>query len=128
MNAPRETLCAAGALSAVVLVPIRIESVANLREHYHARARRAREHLSATWYALRAAKAPHSVPCTVTITRVAPRKLDDDNAISGMKACRDGVALWLGVDDGDERITWRYAQRQGGVREYAAEVRIDVQP
>ena len=26
------------------------------------------------------------------------------------KATRDGVADWLGVDDGDKRLSWRYAQ------------------
>ena len=107
-----------------VVVPIRLASTPNLREHWAARAKRAREHKTATYYALRAAGAPHALPCHVTITRVAPRALDGDNAVAGAKACRDGVALWLQCDDADPRITWAYAQRQGGVREYAAEVEM----
>ncbi len=110
---------------ACVLVPIRIESVMNLREHWHQRARRAREHKTATWYSLRAAKAPHTLPCTVTLTRIAPRLLDGDNLQAGLKACRDGVALWLQKDDAHPGITWRYAQRAGKPKEYAAEVVIE---
>lgn len=105
-------------------VPIRIESVANIHEHWTARAKRAAKHKNDTWFALRAAKAPHAVPCTVTLTRVAPRTLDGDNLQSGIKAARDGVALWLDTDDGDERITWAYDQRKGQPKQYALEVEI----
>lgn len=107
-----------------VTIPIRIESTPNLREHWAARAKRAREQKSATWYALKDAKAPHDLPCVVTLTRVAPRTLDTDNLAAGLKACRDGVALWLQADDADPRIEWRYAQRKGGTKEYAALVDV----
>lgn len=46
----------------------------------------------------------------VRITREAPRLLDDDNAVSCAKSLRDGLADALGVDDGDERVTWLVAQ------------------
>lgn len=112
-----------------VTIPIRIESTPNLREHWAAKAKRAREQFAATFYALKAAKAPTTLPCVVTITRVAPRQLDaHDNLKSGCKHAVDAVAQYLlggkvkRVDDSDERIEWRYAQRKGGVREYAAEV------
>ena len=49
----------------------------------------------------------------ITLTRIAPRTLDDDNLAAGFKATRDRVADWLGVDDGDKRLTWRYAQERG---------------
>lgn len=106
-------------------VPIRIESVANISEHWQAKAKRTREHRTAVWYALRAAKAPHSLPCTVTMTRVAPRSLDShDNLRSAIKASADGVADWLDVKDKDDRITWAYAQRRGEPKTYALEIEI----
>lgn len=108
-----------------ITVPIRIESTPNLREHWAARAKRAREQKTATWYALKAAKAPHALPCTVVLTRVAPRTLDSDNLAAGFKACRDGVALWLQADDADPRILWKYAQRKGEAWTYACEVDIE---
>jgi hypothetical protein len=55
----------------------------------------------------------------VRLTRIGPRKLDSDNVAGACKATRDGVADWLGVDDGDEsRVRWVYAQERGayGVR------------
>lgn len=49
-------------------------------------------------------------PLCVTITREAPRPMDDDGNVASAKAVRDQVAAWLGYDDGDARIQWRYAQ------------------
>lgn len=49
----------------------------------------------------------------VTLTRQAPRLMDDDNSVSALKAVRDEVALLLRLDDGDERLRWVYAQRKG---------------
>lgn len=108
----------------IINIPIRIESTPNLRECWQARSRRAGKHKHDTYMALRAAKAPHAVPCVVTLTRIAPRTLDGDNLQAGAKNARDGVALWLQVDDADPRIEWKYAQRRGGPKEYALEVEI----
>jgi hypothetical protein len=65
-------------------------------------------------------------PFVVTLTRIAPRKLDSDNLNSAFKAMRDGIADWLCVDDGHESVTWVYAQRKGRKGEYAAEVAIQM--
>ena len=52
------------------------------------------------------------LPVTVTIVRIAPRALDDDNLAYAAKAIRDGVADGLGVRDNDPRVSWRYEQRK----------------
>lgn len=106
-------------------VPIRIESTPNLREHWTVRSKRAGKHKLAAHLSLKAAKAPWALPCIVTLTRVAPRELDTDNLAAGCKALRDGVALWLTVDDADERVEWRYAQQKGGPKQYTAFVEIE---
>jgi hypothetical protein len=108
----------------VVSVPIKIESSLNLREHWRKRANRNTSHRAAAYFSLREAKVAPNLPCVITLTRVAPRELDGDNLQGGMKSVRDGVADWFGVDDRDPRIKWEYAQRKGGVREYAAEVEV----
>lgn len=64
------------------------------------------------------------LPVTVVMTRIAPRRLDGDNLQSGFKAVRDGVADWLGVDDGDARIDWQYGQRAGGPGVYKVEIEV----
>ncbi len=103
----------------VIQIPVRIESMnTSRREHWTARARRAKAQRQTAGWCLRLVPRP-DVPIVVKLTRVAPRMLDDDNAIGGMKHVRDAVAEWLMVDDGDPRITWEYAQRKGEPGTYA---------
>lgn len=109
-----------------VIVPIRADSVANIREHWAKKAARAKSHRLQAWAELRAAdKEPRMLgPVTVTFTRIAPRALDDDNLRSALKATRDGVADWLGVPDNDPRVTWVYAQERGAPKSYAVRVEV----
>lgn len=59
---------------------------------------------------------PPALPLIVTVTRVAPgRGLDPhDNLPGACKHVVDAIAVWLGIDDRDPRITWRYDQRADG--------------
>jgi hypothetical protein len=109
-----------------VSVPVKIESSLNLREHWRKRALRTAGERQWARLTLKeyGCSAP-TLPIVVTLTRVAPRMLDGDNLQGGFKAVRDGVADWLGLDDNDKRIEWRYAQRRGAAKEYAAEIEID---
>lgn len=105
-------------------LPIRIESEANLREHWAKKAKRAREQRLTVHYSLTGARRPVNWPLVVTLTRIAPRALDTDNLARGFKAVRDAVAAWLGIDDGSERIVWRYGQEKGLPRVYCARLTI----
>ena len=96
----------------LIPLPLKIVSVANMREHWRTRASRAKLQRR-TASALLSSHKPPMLPITVVLTRVAARKLDTDNLAHAFKAVRDGVADWLGIDDGDERITWEYGQRKG---------------
>ena len=116
-----------------VLLPIRTWSEPNLRGHWGRRARRAHKQRETARMLVRAALAslPPSKPVcdrkrksTIRLTRLAPRELDSDNLVASMKAVRDGVADALGMDDGDERLRWRYAQRKGKPGEYSVLVEI----
>ena len=110
-----------------VLLPIRTRSEANLREHWARRARRAREQrlVARTLVGAKVSNlSGFSCVITVTLTRIAPRRLDSDNLARSFKAVRDGVADALGIDDGSSRIKWCYAQRKGRPHEYAVLVRI----
>ncbi len=106
---------------------MRIVSVANMRLHWAAKARLAKNQRTRTRMSLAAVAQSSGVevlPVTVVLTRIAPRKLDGDNLQSGFKAVRDGVADWLGVDDGSNMIDWQYVQRHGAAGEYAVEVEV----
>ena len=108
-----------------VLLPIKLASVANLRMHWAVKAKLAKAHRTRARVALMAdAPTPPALPVTVVLTRVAPRKLDDDNLRSAFKAVRDGVADWLGQDDGNTLIDWQYRQASAGVKQYAVEIEV----
>lgn len=64
---------------------------------------------------------PPVLPCVVTITRVGPRALDDDNLAASCKSVRDEVATWLRVDDRSPSVTWAYRQERGP---YAVRVEV----
>ena len=53
------------------------------------------------------------LPMAATLTRVATRRLDDDNLASAFKAIRDEVAAFFRLDDGSQLWRWRYEQAKG---------------
>ena len=126
----------------LVAVPLRLKSLANLRfGHWGPRSRLVREHRQTAALVL----APHvkalrlraqiatayetgrresictAIALTVGLLRIAPRKLDSDNLAAAFKGVRDGVADVLGIDDGDDRISWLYEQRRAN----AGDCRVD---
>ena len=109
--------------------PVRIDSVNRTRDrHWSIRKRKTDEQRRAVFYAFCAsgyARTFRPRNRRVTLTRIAPRRIDDDNCIAGMKAVRDEVANILGVDDGDPSVEWRYAQERGKPNHYAARIRIE---
>jgi hypothetical protein len=111
----------------VVDIPVRIISEANSRQHWRKAAARKRVHrmTARTILQMHARPMGETEQFTITLTRVAPRKLDDDNLASGFKAVRDGVADWLGIDDGSPRIQWVYRQHKGDAGHYTAWVKVE---
>lgn len=107
-----------------VLLPIRAVSLNQGKgEHWAAKARRAKAQRQAAHWKLKGN--PVYLPCVVTLTRIAPSVgLDPhDNLPGGLKATADGVADWLGIDDRDPSVTWRYCQERG--REYGVRVTVE---
>lgn len=103
-------------------IPVKSVSVANMRLHWAAKARLAKAHRTAARAAM-ASTAPlaPAPPLTLILTRLGPRTLDSDNLASALKAVRDGIADWLGVDDGHAGLDWQYRQRKGP---YGVEVEV----
>ena len=106
-----------------IYLPIATVSLANMREHWAVRARRAKQHRQQA-YLLTAALKSLRLPATVILTRVAPRLLDDDNLRGALKSVRDGIADRLCIDDRDPRVTWRYGQEKGRPKQRGVLVRI----
>ncbi len=108
-----------------VQYPCKIVSEANLRQNWRQVASRKKTHRTQAWAEL-TSMAPRPGPgrYTVTLTRIAPRVLDGDNLQTAFKACRDGVADYLGIDDGSAWVEWKYAQEKGKSLEYAVRIEI----
>src|SRR4030043_461502 len=93
-------------------IDIRTRSRTNARpDHWSGRARATREERRATRLALmcaRLASRPPALPAIVTMVRIAPRQLDDDNLRGALKAIRDELAVWLGLpSDRGPRCVWQ---------------------
>lgn len=93
------------------IVGLVTKSETNMRGHWSKTYRRRSTQRLAAHQRMKLCHRPR-LPASVLLTRVAPRKLDDDNLRGALKAVRDGVADWLGIDDGDERVSWEYAQEK----------------
>ena len=112
----------------MIEIPIKIESTLNKREHWRTKAARAKKQRAAacTWLGWEFGLPINKpLPTVVRLTRIAPRELDDDNLAGGFKSVRDGIADWLGIDDRDPRVKWRYGQIKGKPKEYAVRVSFE---
>lgn len=115
-----------------VRFPLRLEQSQNSRTHWRKRAERRACERAATANALNswttrrllklAKQGNPSGRWVVTLTRIAPRPLDDDNLSGRLKGVRDQVAAWLGLDDRGVRFICH--ERRGAVREHAVDVAI----
>lgn len=106
-------------------LPIRTVNEVNESKHWRVRQRRASQQRHDTHYAL-VGKAMPALPCVVTMTRYAPRKVDSDSLPCCFKHIRDQIAAEYGVDDGDDSIIeWRYAQCPGEIKGYSVTVVIE---
>lgn len=98
-------------------IPIKTVSLANTREHWAVKAKRAKGQRAvarlATLSALHGLKA--TVDLRISLTRLGKRKMDRDNMIGGLKHVIDGIADALGIDDGSDSLSWEYAQEVGKV-------------
>lgn len=102
---------------------LKLPSVANLREHHHAKAARMKRQRAMSRASVKYPLAgcmdstllpPKHSNLVVLLVRVSPRALDrHDNLPSCMKACVDGIADALGTDDRSPGLHFHYAQEKG---------------
>jgi hypothetical protein len=114
-------------------IPIKVVPGDNERDaHWRGRAERVASNRDATAMCWRDAKNRGiglipELPIVVTMTRIAPSRLDgDDNLNASMKAVRDQIAAELKLkSDRVPGVEWRYSQHRRGVRDYAVHVRVE---
>ena len=99
----------------VVIAPLRLASEANAGGKLRDKIARKGLVKNSVREALMGIEVPVMIPVVVTLTRLGGKSLDDDNLARSMKSVRDVVAEWLGLDDADPKIRWRYRQRPAWV-------------
>lgn len=108
-----------------------------LRMHPMRRHRHQKRQREAIGWRLTAAKVakpelpPAPARLQVTLTRIYPagrRRFDGDNLQFGFKAMRDGIADWLEVNDGSDRLHFVYAQEPGQDHVHRVDVAFEVLP
>lgn len=116
-------------MSGIVLsLPVRTQSLANMREHWRRRHKRTqfeRLHTRAAWLKGRFRPLAPGETARVHLVRIGPQLLDSDNLPPSMKSIRDELAdcMGFGKDDRNARVEWTYAQERG---KYAVRVEITV--
>lgn len=111
--------------------PLRTVTGLNARESWQVKAKRVKRERAATTNALRKAlRVPRwrcsgvvRLPALVTLTRIGPKEPDDDAIAPALKAVRDAIASYLGVDDGCDYLCFRYMPHEQG--EFGVRVRIE---
>jgi len=112
-------------------LPIRIDSTANISEHWTASKRRKDRQKNAIKGYWNKSNQVILIPCKVILTRIAPRTLDLDNLLYSLKGVRDIVAdliipgLQPGRADASDKIIFEYKQEKGKPKEYALRIQID---
>lgn len=124
------------------VIPVRVVTLENQRKHWKAKATQAakqkKQAFDALWWAYNASWfdatkvdnplggwliVPDVEGAKVTLTRYGVGRLDSGNIEGCFKHIQDGIAEWLGIDDGHDDVAWRYAQRKSD--HYGVEVRIE---
>lgn len=119
---------------AVATLPIRTVNELNDHKHWRTRQRRAKEQRGTAMAHMLALATRTRIPThrvhAVNLTRIAPSSGLDahDGLPASCKHVVDGVADFLGKDDGKSGIAWTYDQRRGAAGEYAVEVRLEWTP
>ena len=98
----------------MITVPLKTTGSLNSRELWQVRSSRVKKERKTVAWALVGQARPR-IPCSVRLTRVAPSAgVDDDNLSGSLKAVRDQVAEWLGIDDRHRnQVRYVYAQKRG---------------
>ena len=113
-------------------IPMKTVSEANSSEHWTAKHKRHRTQKTWIKFAFLKEKTEISLPCKITVIRIAPRFLDEhDNLRTSLKFIVDAISENItgikqaGRADDIEGIEWAYDQRKGKPKEYLVEIIIE---
>lgn len=94
-----------------IFLPLRVSNPLNNRKHWRFVAGPAQKARNTVLDAVRRRLSDKSLPVTVIMTRIGPRRMDEGCGLNAsLKPVRDGVAEAFEVDDADPGFTWLYRQ------------------
>lgn len=112
-------------------IPIKTLSEANVSEHWSKSSKRHKMQKDIVHCFLKIDRPVIQPPCTIKITRIAPRMLDShDNLRMSMKWIIDALLEYInpnkavGRADDDLRVSYEYDQEKGLPKEYAIRIEI----
>lgn len=106
-----------------IFIPMRTYSEANMRSHFYEKSNRTKTQRGNVYCAMYIKKPMKTLPATVRLTRYGVNLLDDDNIRGALKAVRDEIAHYFGVDDSPTSpLKFEYAQQ----REKHYGIRIEI--
>ncbi|GLQ96452.1 hypothetical protein [Dyella mobilis] len=105
-------------------LPIRTGAGLNDRLHWAARAAKVKLQRQQVGLVVKS-KRPLPFPAVITLTRLSPGTLDDDNLLGALKAIRDGVADAFQLPDNHCGLTWCYGQEKYKRGAYAVRIEIE---
>lgn len=110
-------------------LPIYTVSEANTQQHWTKKKKRTDLQKKWIWLLFQREKPSIPLPCTIKLTRIGKRMLDDDNLPMSLKTVRDAIADQInpgkaaGQADSDLRMKWEYGQEIGS---YGVKIEIFV--
>jgi hypothetical protein len=113
-------------MSVKLFLPVHTTTPGNNRKHWAVEARKTRTERDAACLIVKTCKGKPAFPVKVTLTRLSPRKMDFHNLGGAFKGLIDGIADAYGVDDGDERWRFEFAQRKE--KQHGVEILIEPLP
>ena len=106
-------------------IPLHTVSETNQSEHWGTRHKRKKKQTNDACLITQAAIGAHGPLLTITLTRIAPTRLDQGNLGAAFKGVQDGIARALRIDDGSRAVRWVYEQEARGAKEYSVLVSIE---
>lgn len=103
---------------------IKTSTPGNSKAHWRVEWAKAKSQRQAARLVVQSNKMP-PFPVRVIFTRHSPRKMDRHNLPGALKHIIDGVADAYGVDDGDERWDFQFAQLQYAKAPQGVEIHIE---
>lgn len=94
-------------------IPMETPNTKNRREHWRPRADRTAAQRAKTRKAVAKWLEANGPVLRITVTRVAPRRIDQTNLGAALSAVVDGIADALRLDDGSLAVDWVLRQRKG---------------